>query len=138
MRMIDKRGQEQSTTVTWVIALIILVLAVFAIYWAYNTFKQGTFPWQKSTISITAQACSVACTGNDKAAYCSETKTIKLTQQDYNSFKTKIGGDIVDNKLGGFNVDETKRIVSGTCNQFAKNANLVDWGIEACEQIECT
>ncbi|MBI2047179.1 hypothetical protein HYT26_03385, partial [Candidatus Pacearchaeota archaeon] len=105
---------------------------------AYNTFKQGTFPWQKSTISITAQACSVACTGNDKAAYCSETKTIKLTQQDYNSFKTKIGGDIVDNKLGGFNVDETKRIVSGTCNQFAKNANLVDWGIEACEQIECT
>jgi len=132
----DKRGQEQSTTVTWVIVLIIMVLAVISIWWAYDTFQKGTFPWQKSTISIVAQACSTACTGNDQFAYCTEEKTIKITKNDYESLGIEAKkAQLEDAKLS---IDSTQRSVKGTCEELAGSRNVINWFVSDCDTIDCS
>jgi len=151
----DKRGQEQSTTVTWVIVLIIMVLAVISIWWAYDTFQKGTFPWQKSTISIVAQACSTACTGNDQFAYCTvaqacstactgndqfayctEEKTIKITKNDYESLGIEAKkAQLEDAKLS---IDSTQRSVKGTCEELAGSRNVINWFVSNCDTIDCS
>ena len=112
-----------------------MVLAVIAIWWAYDTFQKGTFPWQKSTISITAQACSTSCTSNDKFAYCTEEKAIKLVKKDYESLVTDLKK--IDLEKVGLVVDSDKRSITGTCKELADSRAIVNWFIDDCETIDC-
>ena len=135
----NKRGQEggPGTTVSWVIALLILVIAGFAIWWAYTTFKGGTFPWQKSTITLVAQACTSACVGSDKAGYCAQDRTITLSAEDYKKFDIK--GNETDLENQNISIDINKRSLTASCEEFSSSIIIQNWiwGIEMCEQLDC-
>lgn len=68
------QGLESGSIVTWVIAILILVIAAYLIY---NYYNSGNLPsGGKVNVGSVVQSCQVSCSSNGFYDYCTRTRNI--------------------------------------------------------------
>lgn len=148
MRKLNKRGaaDEQSSVIRWVIAGLILVIAV-AVIWLYiwPSIKAYKPYIPAESLANVVQACSLYCTQADKTSFCTRKNTVSGMEisDDMNLINNKIypnsnicGTDGVNCPdqtayitLKGNNVQAFKV----TCNEL----NKAGLGVDVCGQFSC-
>lgn len=125
--MLNKKGQELSTTTVILLILAVLVLVFLILGFSIGWSKINPF-LSKSNVDSISDACNIACNTNQNYAFCSQPRDLKAEDE-----KLK---EVTCNFLSGNSAMKTKYSIpecpSINCNQILSSATT-----EASAKADC-